>query len=166
MRTLQEVSPGIKTVYQTQISPLTKFAKVASVVTPLASQTDSSVTFAAAPAAGALVEIFYGVDIVLPPAVRTASGNGPLLPTPPLDKGLTLFLSVSAVSGSLPTLDCKVQQLDAVSNLWVDTPGAVFSQISGVVNVALTIFQGAATQAGVSLNGIVRTPYRVVPPRV
>lgn len=163
MRVHQEISPvpGTKTVYQTPASPLTKFAKVATVLTALASQNETSVTFASPPAAGASVEISYGADIVVPPAVRTLTGFGAVLPAPSTDKGLTLFLSVSAASGTAPTLDCKVQQLDVISGLYFDVPGGAFPQAIAAVNSALTIFPGAPTSAGVSVNGTIRNQFRI-----
>jgi hypothetical protein len=161
MRITQEISPGVKTVYLTPISPLNKFAKVATVLTPLASQSESSVTFSVAPAAGASVEIYFGSDIALPPAVRTASGFGGVMPAPTMEKGLTLFLNVTAASGTTPTLDCKVQQWDAVSGLFFDLPSASFAQITGVGSAALSIFGGAASVANVALNSLVRCPYRI-----
>ena len=163
MKIYQETSPstGTKTVYNTPASPQTKFAKVAGTLTALTSQTDTNVTFGTAPTAGQSVEIFYGVDIVVPPAVRTVTGFGGLLPPPPFDKGLTLFLSVSAASGTAPTLDCKVQQLDVVSGMYFDVIGAAFAQVTGVSTQALAIFVGAQTVAGVSLNGTIRNQYRI-----
>jgi hypothetical protein len=162
MKTYQETAPFLpKTVFNTPASPLTKFAKVAGTLTALAGQTESTVTFGSAPTAGQSVEVFYGQDIVIPPAARTASGLGAVLPAPAIDKGLTLFLCVTAVAGSAPTLDCKVQQLDVVSGLYFDVPGASFPQVTGVVNAALTIFPGAPATANVSVNGTIRNQFRV-----
>lgn len=161
MQIYQETSPGVQTVYQTPISPMTKFAKVATVLTPLASQTESTVTFSTAPAAGVSVDIYFGSDIALPPAARTASGFGGVMPAPTMDKGLTLFLSVTAASGITPTLDCKVQQFDAVSGQFFDVPNASFAQVTGVASAALSIFPGAAPVDNVSVNGLVRCQYRI-----
>lgn len=163
MKTYQETAPILpKTVYNTPASPLTKFAKVAGVLTALVGQTENTITFGAAPTAGQSVEVLYGQDIVVPPAARTASGVGALLPAPAVDKGLTLFMSVTAVAGATPTLDCKVQQFDVISNTYFDVPGASFPQIVAIGNTALTIFPGAPAIANVSVNGTIRNQFRVV----
>lgn len=161
MRTTSDISNGEQTVYLTPMSPLTKFARVASVLTPLASQTDSTVTFSEAPVAGVSVDIYSGSDIVIPPSVLTASGFGAVMPVPGADKGLVLILNVSAVSGSLPTLDLKVQRLDEVSGAWFDVTGASFAQVTGATTATLSIFPGASSVVNSSVNGSLRSRYRV-----
>jgi hypothetical protein len=161
MRVTQDISPGVKTIYFTPTSPLSKFAKVNSVLTPLASQTDTSVTFSIAPVAGAIVEIYFGDDIVIPLGVLTASGFGAVMPVPPADKGLSLILNVSAVSGTTPTMDLKVQRMDEVSGVWFDVTGASFAQVTGVTTALLSIFPGAPAAANSTVNSIIRSRYRI-----
>lgn len=158
MKSVSDRGDAIRTVFLCPATPLTKFAKVNGVLAALTSQDATSVTFAAPPAALATVEIFYGNDIVIPPAARTVSGVSATMQAPPTDKGLTLFLSISAASG---TLDCKVQQFDPISNAWFDVAGAAFAQATTAVNAALTIFPGAAAVANVAVNGTIRNQYRV-----
>lgn len=161
MKTYSDISPGLRTVYPCPASTRTRFAKVGGVVTALASQTDTSVTFAVAPVAGAVVDIFYGNDIVIPPSTFTASGVGVQLLPPLRDESLTLFLNVTAVSGTVPTLAVKVQVLDEVSGTWMDVPGAAFASVMSATTASLTIFSGAAAVANVSVNQAVRNIYRV-----
>ena len=158
MKSTTEYGSVGRTSFACPASPLTKFAKVSGVLTAISSQTENSVTFASAPAVNAPVEIFYGNDIVLPPASRTVSGTSFTMSAPPADKGLTLFMAVTAASG---TLDCQVQQLDLISGVWFNVPGAAFAQATSVTNVALTIFPGAQPVANVSVNGTIRNQYRI-----
>lgn len=159
MKIYSDVSTGLRTVYPCPASTRNRFAKVGGVVTALASQTDTSVTFAVAPAAGAVVDIFYGNDIVVPPSTFTASGVSVNLP-PPVDMGLTLFLNVTAATAT-STLDVKVQVLDEISGLWIDVPGAVFATATAISTASLTIFRGAAAVANASVNRAIHNPYRV-----
>lgn len=162
MKSVSDQGNAVRTVFVCPPSPLTKFAKVATVLTVLASQTENSVTFGSAPANLAAVEIFFGNDIVVPPAVRTATGQGAAMPAPrPEWPMLTLFLSVSAAAGTTPTLDCQLQQLDVVSGLWFNVPGAAFAQAVGVVNSTLTVFPGAPVSAGISANAAITNQYRI-----
>ena len=160
MKAHSDVSQGGKTVYACPASPLTKFARVNTVLAPLTAQTEVSVTFATAPAAGTSVDIFYGPEIVIPPAVYTVSGFGGAIPPPPLANGLTLFLNVTAVSGTIPTLNVKLQVLDQVSNVWMDVAGAAFSTVTAVTTLTFTMFPGAVNTPNVSLNQTIRNIYR------
>ena len=160
MKIYSDTSPGLRTVYPCPASTRNKFAKVAGTLTALASQTEVSVTFASAPAAGATVDIFHGPDIVLAPAVYTVSGFGAPIPPPALANGLTLFMSCTAVSGTGPSLAIKLQVLDEVSGSWLDVPGASFPAITAAGTATLTMFPGAATVANVSVNQTVRNFYR------
>ena len=162
MKIYQNVSPGVQTVFNCPASPLTKFAKVNAVLTALVAQTESTVTFSPAPAAGTSVEIFYGPEIVVPPGTYTVTGNGAAIPPPALANGLTLFLNITAASGTAPTLAVKLQCLDQVSGAWFDVPGASFASAVGVSTQTLTLFPGAAVVANVSVNQTIRNIYRAV----
>lgn len=161
MKVNTEFGDAVRTTFPSPMGSLSKFAKVNGVLTAPLSQTENSLTFSVAPAANALVEIFSGSDIVVPPAVYTVSGVGAVMAAPQVDKGLTLFLSVSVVSGTTPSMVAKVQQLDLVSNSWFDVPGATFPAITAAGAAALTIFPGAPQVASISVNGTIRNNYRV-----
>lgn len=57
-------------------------------------------------------------------------------------KGIALILNVTAVSGTNPTLDVKLQQFESLSNQWVDISGAVFQRITGTGQRTLTVYPG------------------------
>jgi hypothetical protein len=160
MKVYSEVAQGALTVFPCPASPATKFAKVANVLTALTAQSENSVTFAVAPAAGVAVDIFYGPDIVVPPATYTASGFAGAIPPPALANGLTLFLNCTAVSGTTPTLTVRLQVLDQVSNAWMDVPGASFIAITVPGTATLTLFPGAASTPNVSVNQTIRNIFR------
>ena len=160
MKIYQNVSSGVSALFACPASPLTKFAKVNSVLTALASQTETSVTFGTAPASGTSVEIFYGPKIVIPPGTYTVTGNGVALPPPALGNSLTLFLNITAASGTTPTLAVKLQCFDQVSAAWFDVPGASFAVATGVSTQTLTLFPGAAVVANVSVNQSLSSSYR------
>ncbi len=162
MKISSEIANGTKTIYQCPPAPLNRFAKVAGALTALTAQDGLSVTFGVAPVAGAQVDIYYGNDIVVPPAAYTATFNGlPMMP-PPVGAALTLFLNVSAVSGTTPSMTSKVQVLDVVSGVWMDVPGAVFPAVTAAGVTTLQIGLGSTPVANVSVNQSVRNQYRVV----
>lgn len=55
-------------------------------------------------------------------------------------KGVMLTLDVTAASGTTPTLDVKLQQLDTLSGQWVDLSGAVFQRITTTGQRTLTVY--------------------------
>ena len=161
MKISSEVSNGVKTTYVCPPAPLNRFAKVAGVLTPLTTQDGLTVTFGSPPAAGAQVDICYGNDIVVPPAAYAVTFNSlPMMP-PPVGAALTLFMNISAVSGTTPSMTSKVQALDAVSGVWMDVPGAVFPAITATGTAVLQIGLGSTPLANVSVNQSVRNQYRV-----
>ena len=160
MKVYSDIAMGVQTRFNCPPSPVTKFVKVNNVLVAVASQNAVSVTLASAPAAGTAVDIYYGADIVIPPAAYTATGVGGAIPPPNLANGLTLFLVVTAVSGTSPTLGVKLQVLDMVSNTWIDVPGASFPTVTGVSTNTFTMFPGAVPAANVALNQTIRNIYR------
>ena len=160
MKVYSDTSMGVQTTFSCPPSPITKFVKVNGVLSALSSQNEVSVTLASAPVKGASVDIYYGADIVIPPATYTASGNGGAIPPPNLANGLTLFLVVTAASGTSPTLAIRLQVLDMVSNTWIDVPGASFPVVTGVSTNTFTMFPGAVPSPNVALNQTIRNIYR------
>lgn len=70
-------------------------------------------------------------------ATRTASANGTGVDTMGYNEVIAL-LDVGAVSGTLPTLDVKLQEADASGGTYTDISGAAFAQIT-TANHALSI---------------------------
>lgn len=62
-------------------------------------------------------------------SAKTASGNSAAALTNGSGNGAYLFINVSAVTGTSPTLTVKVQAQDPVSAGWTDLPGAVTASI-------------------------------------
>ena len=77
-------------------------------------------------------------------------------------KGVLLFLDVTAVSGTSPTLDVKLQAKDPVTNSYVDIPGAAFSQKTGVSTDSLTVYPGVAETANRSVSDVIPLTWRAV----
>jgi hypothetical protein len=162
MKTSTQLGNGVQLTFSAPPAPLNRFATVNGVLTALASQDGMTVTFAAPPANLAVVAVSYGNDIVVPPAAYTVTFNSlPVMP-PPIGAALTLFLNVSAVAGTTPSLSVRVQVLDVVSGVWMDVPNAVFPTMTAAGVATLTIFPGATVTANASVNQSVRNQYRVV----
>jgi hypothetical protein len=75
--------------------------------------------------------------------------------------GLMLFVNVSVVSGTSPTLAVRLQVQDPVSALWVDVPGAATASITTVSTTLLTVATGVTPVANVAVNYPVPRVYRV-----
>ncbi|MEO5690106.1 MAG: hypothetical protein ABIR54_22325 [Burkholderiaceae bacterium] len=162
MRSVTEVANGIKTTFTIPSSPLTKFCKVAGVLVTLSAQSEISVTPTVMPTAGQTVETFFGTDLAVPPGTVTASFNGAAMPAPIGGYPLTLLFNITAVSGTSPTMNAKVQILDAPSGSWVDFPGAFITTQTAVGVAMLNIGVGLQNVANVSVNLPIRNIYRVV----
>lgn len=75
-------------------------------------------------------------------------------------RGGALILDISSVTGTGPTLDVKLQRKDAISDNYVDIPGAAFSQQNSTGTNLLTIYPGVGETANEAvsdaLNGTIR----------
>ena len=75
----------------------------------------------------------------------TASGNGSTFPAPAFDRGITFVVDVSAASGTLPTLDVKIQtSFDGVT--WFDVM-AFFQITTGATKVIKSMTTAPPAQA-------------------
>ena len=70
----------------------------------------------------------------------------------PLAPGIRLTLKCTAVSGTSPTLDAKVQVYNSVAGTWNDLPGATWAQVTGATEKLLTIYPGIAETANESVS--------------
>lgn len=75
---------------------------------------------------------------------------------------MVLHLDVTAVAGTLPTLDVKVQAKDPVSGAYVDLPGAAFVTKSVAGSDTLTIYPGVAESAGRLESAVLPRTWRAV----
>lgn len=98
-------------------------------------------------------------------AARGSGANNSSLMQMPADKayrGVWLVLDVTAVSGTTPTLDVKLQRYDNVSNNYVDIPGAAFAQKSAANTSELVVYPGIAETANVSVSDVLTNKWRAV----
>lgn len=94
-------------------------------------------------------------DVILfASAARIVTVNGDLFRQVGVEayRGVWLFLDVTAVAGTSPTLDVTIERFDPASETWVAIPGAVFTQKTGVSTDELTIYPTMTAAA----NDIVR----------
>jgi hypothetical protein len=102
-----------------------------------------------------------GVDvIVFPSAAHTATTNS-ADQFNQFGKGGILLLNVTAVSGTTPTLDCKVQLRDHASATYIDLPNAAFAQKTTASGMdSLIIYPGATVAANRSVSSVLGTFWR------
>ena len=77
-------------------------------------------------------------------------------------KGVRLFLDISAVTGTTPTLDVKVQAKDKLSGNYIDLTGAVFAQKTSTGTDYLTIYPGIGETANEAISDLVPNTWRAV----
>ena len=96
-------------------------------------------------------------------AARTATTtNSSDQDNDPQQKGVRLFLDITAASGTSPTLDIKLQVKDPLSAKYEDMAGAAFAQKTGTGQDILTIYPGMAETADESVSDILGSTWRVV----
>lgn len=76
-------------------------------------------------------------------------------------RGAKIYVDASAVSGTSPTLDLKVQTKDPSTGDWIDLPGAVFAQITAAAAQNLTIYPGIAETGNVSVSDVLSRNWRL-----
>lgn len=108
----------------------------------------------------------YGVDEheeaeLFSSAARTATTNG-ADQNNVRHRGVQLVLDITAVSGTAPTLDVKVQCKDDISDKYVDIPGAAFAQKTAAGTDRLLIYPGVAETANKEISDILPKRWRVV----
>lgn len=94
-------------------------------------------------------------------SAKTASGNSASAITNHSARGVQLFINVSAVSGTTPTLAVRVQVQDPVGLGWVDLPGAVTASITGVSLTLLTIYPGVTVAANSAISAPLPRTWRL-----
>lgn len=99
--------------------------------------------------------------VPFPSAARAASANGDAMKNR-TGRGVALFLEITAVSGTDPTLDVKLQVRDPVANQWHDLPGAAFAQKTGTGRDTLTVYPGVAETANETVSDVLPADWRAV----
>jgi len=76
-------------------------------------------------------------------------------------RGIVIYLTATAVSGTSPTADCKLQGYDALADVWQDIAGAAFAQVTAAATQTLTVYPGIAETGNVSVSDVVPALLRV-----
>ena len=76
-------------------------------------------------------------------------------------RGIIIYMEITAVSGTSPTLDSKVQAYDALGDVWHDITGAVFAQKTAASSDYLTIYPGIGETANEAVSDVVPALIRV-----
>lgn len=87
---------------------------------------------------------------------KTATFNGATL-TNATAKGATVVLNVGTVSGTTPTMVCKLQGSADSGTSWFDIPGATSASLTATGVYAVTLYPGIAAVAGVATTGTAAT---------
>jgi hypothetical protein len=98
---------------------------------------------------------------VLPSEARTITSNSNAQ-TNYEYKGIRLSLSITAASGTTPTLDIKLQHQDLVSGSWIDITGAAFAQKTGAGTDDVVIYPGITSTANRRVSDALPKTWRVV----
>jgi hypothetical protein len=77
-------------------------------------------------------------------------------------RGIHLFLDVTAVGGTSPTMDVKVQRFDSVSGKYLDMAGCSFAQKTTANTDDLLIYPGAPVVANRSVPTVLSDSMRIV----
>lgn len=99
---------------------------------------------------------------VLPSAARSATFNGQKIENLGDHRGIKLYLDITAVTGSSPTLDIKLQSFDKLSEKWFDIPAAAFAQKTGTGQDDLTIYPTVTDTANESVADLLPDTWRIV----
>lgn len=82
---------------------------------------------------------------------------------PPTVKGVRIFLDVSLVSGTNPTLNVKVQVKDPVTGTYSDLPAAAFAEKTAINFSELLVYPtGVADVANAEINDNLGKTWRLV----
>lgn len=98
---------------------------------------------------------------VFPSAARTVTTNSNDMQSEGY-KGAWLVLNITAVTGTLPTLTVKLQGKDPLSAIYVDLPGAVFVEKTGISTDSLVLYPGIAETANRIESQPLPHPWRAV----
>lgn len=94
---------------------------------------------------------------------KAATFNTPDELMPPTVKGVRIYLDVTAVSGTNPTMTVKVQVKDPVSGKYSDMPGAAFAEKTAADFSELLIYPtGVADVANAEINDNLTKTWRLV----
>lgn len=93
-------------------------------------------------------------------SAKTVTGVGATI-TNASGRGAIFFLNVSAVAGTAPTLDVRVQVQDPVSATWFDVPGAAFIQRTAISTALLCVSPDVVEAANSKVSYPIPRTYRL-----
>lgn len=105
--------------------------------------------------------MYLADKVILASAARTVTFNSDDQPNIE-GKGLAVFLDITAVAGTAPTLDVKVQLKDPASGKYVDLTDAAFAQKTATGTDVLIIYPGVATLANKRISALITGMWRLV----
>lgn len=97
---------------------------------------------------------------LLESAARTSSVNS-ADQTNERHKGVRLIVDITALSGTSPTLDVKLQGKDPASGDYYDVPGVAFSQLNNTGMTTLLVYPGVAETANESVSDCLPDVWRI-----
>lgn len=77
-------------------------------------------------------------------------------------RGVALVLDISAISGTSPTLDVKLQRKDPISGKYIDITGAAFAQQTATGTLDLVVYPGITATSNRRVNDVMPRDWRVV----
>ena len=72
-----------------------------------------------------------------------------------------IYIDVTAVSGTTPTLTAQLQSLDPASGKWINITGAVTTTINSISTVTLSIWQWLTAVANSVVNAVLPNTLRL-----
>jgi hypothetical protein len=99
---------------------------------------------------------------IFPSVAQSATLNGQKIENLGHHRGIKLYLDITAVTGTNPTLDVKLQSFDKLSEKWFDIPGAAFAQKTTTGQSTLTLYPGSPETANESLSDVLPDTWRTV----
>lgn len=104
--------------------------------------------------------VYRTQTIIVPSAARTTSGNSDDF-TELSEIGSIFYLNITAASGTTPTLDLRLQARIA-AGVYIDVPGASFSQKTTTGLDSLAIHPALTPVANRAVSQVLPTTYRWV----
>lgn len=99
-----------------------------------------------------------GVPEVLSLNVAAAGTTNGVQQDNPVGRGVVLFIDITTLTGTTPTVTVNLQLLDVVSGNWVTVASSAALNATG--ESTLTVYPGIAATANVAINGVIGRTWR------
>lgn len=100
-------------------------------------------------------------SLIVPSATVTVTGNGSDF-TDLTNTGGFFFLNITAASGTLPTLDVKIQVKSVAQGIYIDLPGAAFTQKTATGTDMLVVRSDITAVANKAVSSPLPATFRLV----